>query len=256
MSNNIVSGEEFVVIEDPTTHIRYQFNATFLLSTYNCTWGRGCKGMTHVHEYGCCINGVTMDGDAEVNRVTAHVDQLTGDLWENKQRDWYEDREDDDLKNTLTVDGVCIFHNRGEDHHGCALWHYADQNGLDPDAVRPDACGFYPLVCEPLDDDGKFMLIGPIRRQGDNCMADEGNNWWCIDDPDNYDNAGMAWEQYYGTLVRMSSPEVMAQFAEYAEARVTLRRHPRDYGHPKPNGRPPETAGLHVTVPVTITKKP
>jgi hypothetical protein len=256
----ITDGREYVSFYDPTTNARFAFDVTFLLSTYNCTWGNGCTGMTSVAEHGCCIKGVTLDGDAEVNRVTQWVEELTPDLWSNYSKyhadgDWIEETDDPEgaSHNTTVLNGVCVFHNPEDSDQptGCALHHLATRNNLDPDHVRPDACSIYPIQASWSDE---LTTIEPITRQSGSCMADEGNNWWCIDDPRNYDNThDYFYVQYWDTLIRMTSKAVMDQFNEYALERI--KSLPADYGHPANAGNDETKWGYFSTVPVTLTRK-
>lgn len=255
-----LDGREYLTVTDPDSGTIYHFDLTFMLSSYNCTWGRGCKGMTGVEEHGCCIKGVTIDGPAELNRVSAAVDRLTPDLWANHGKyhadmDWVEEQDDPDgaSHNTTVLNGVCIFHNPADSEQptGCALHHLAQREGGDPDHYRPDACSIYPLMAM-WNDDGS-CTIGPIMRQGDNCMADTGNNWWCIDDPSNYQPyQGRFYLQYWNTLVRVTSQYVVEQLHAYSEARKTL---PRGYGRPANAGEDQTKWGYYPTVPITLIRK-
>lgn len=254
-SMSFCNGREYVSFKDPDSGTLYEFDVTFLLSQYNCTYNNGCKGMTHVPEHGCCIHGVVMGSDYEQGRITKYVEMLDSRLWQNHGKyhdEWHREIEDDDVgRNTVVVNGVCVFHNDSDhDHPGCALWHLAHDIGVHPDITRPDPCGYYPL--SRAEDDDR-VRIEPITRQYGSSMADEGNGWWCIDDPANYSDGNVyAYIQYWETLIRMSSEPVMEMFHEWAVVRWESL--PEKYGSPA-DAREEWNHGLFSTVPVTLTRK-
>src|SRR5687768_1305923 len=63
------NGTEYVYFHDFETGMRFGFNVTFMLSHYNCTYGRGCEGVGGVPEIGCCPHGVTLSTDLDYTRT-------------------------------------------------------------------------------------------------------------------------------------------------------------------------------------------
>ena len=77
---------EWVSFEDPTEARTWRFDVTFLLSHWECIYGKGCQGVLTAPApelvQGCCSYGAHMTGDDDVARVKAAAKTLTNDQWQ------------------------------------------------------------------------------------------------------------------------------------------------------------------------------
>ena len=77
---------EWVSFEDPEEPRTWVFDVTFLLSGWQCIYGRGCQGvLTGPAEelvQGCCSYGAHFTDDDDVARVQAAAQTLTDDQWQ------------------------------------------------------------------------------------------------------------------------------------------------------------------------------
>ena len=64
----------------------YQFDLTFLTSSWRCIFGEGCPGIGDQPapelEHGCCTHGAYFDGKKDRRRVLAHVERLEPQDWQ------------------------------------------------------------------------------------------------------------------------------------------------------------------------------
>ena len=81
---------EWVSFEDPDEQRTWVFDVTFLLSSWSCIYGHGCKGvLTRTRprlEQGCCSYGAHFVDEDDVANVVAHVERLSSDQWEYKKK--------------------------------------------------------------------------------------------------------------------------------------------------------------------------
>lgn len=241
-------GVEYVEFTDHVTGDRYLFNVTFFLSTYECTWGRGCKGCDNTPNNGCCNIGAHVVDETEQDYVQQYIDRLTPDQWANYGRDVWEVTEAGEIK-TTRIDGVCVMNN--PDHHdtpGCALHVGAIANGEDFHDWKPDACWMYPIRTSVIDFDNDVYLVGPVYRNEQWSHAHTG--WWCIDDEANYLGQTRAFMFFEDELIRMTSENIYDQFAAYCSARLVSGKITKDYGKAI-GGR----NGRVASVPVTLIRK-
>lgn len=163
----------------------FRCDLTWLTSTYECIFGRGCQGIYATSpDTGCCALGAHFSDEDDEKRVAAYVDQLTPDLWQLRpdratvrRKDWVELDEDGAAK-TLTVDvagqSACIFHNRPgfAGGAGCALHALALEQGRHPLETKPDVCWQLPIrrsyrTVEPADGEAYTEIsIGEYDRRG------------------------------------------------------------------------------------------
>jgi hypothetical protein len=141
----------------------WEFDLTFMLSNYQCIWGRGCPdtGLQHTAR-GCCVDGVEIyrghgdtPGREDLEMIRGRVRELTDEDWQNRRvalqrggRDpWGKARFKADSVHTRLYRGACIFHNR-VDHPGgagCALHVAALRRGENPMDWKPRICWQVPL---------------------------------------------------------------------------------------------------------------
>ena len=177
------------VDDDDTTWL---FDVTFLVSSWTCIFGRGCKGVLP-HDatdlgHGCCTHGAHFADAEDRVRVRRHIARLRADQWEHRglarRLGGPLLKDDDGDWVTRTHDGVCIFHNSAgfPGGGGCALHRAALEAGERPLDWKPDVCWQLPLRLECRNDDNGRMTY--VLRQWDRPDWGEGGaefHWWCTE---------------------------------------------------------------------------
>ena len=86
-------GHEWVSFEDPDEERTWVFDVTFLLSRWQCIYGRGCQGVLTGPaadlEQGCCSYGAHFTDDDDVERVKAAartLDRRRNGSWPGRRR--------------------------------------------------------------------------------------------------------------------------------------------------------------------------
>ena len=167
---------EFVDPADDDQLIRCDL--TWLMSKYNCIFGRGCKGIdTERPDAGCCAHGAHFSEKKDEKRVAKWVKKLTPELWENfdtghGKKGWTQ--KEDGADKTRVVNGACIFHNSENfaGGYGCALHHLAEQEGVSFIETKPDVCWQLPLrrsYDNVTYEDGRertVVVLGEYDRRG------------------------------------------------------------------------------------------
>ncbi len=77
---------EWVSFEDPAEQRTWRFDVTFLLSHWECIYGRGCQGVltgpAPEMEQGCCSYGAHFTSADDLARVKTAARSLTPDQWQ------------------------------------------------------------------------------------------------------------------------------------------------------------------------------
>ena len=158
----------------------FKCDLTWLTSYWNCTFGRGCKGIDkELPDHGCCADGAYYYDKADEKRVTAAAKRLTPELWQNyniarngKKFSITEIGLDDEPK-TKRIKKTCIFFNdaRFDDKYfGCALHHLANKEGSHYIETKPDICWQLPIrrsweTRETGDSKHNVVVIGEYTRE-------------------------------------------------------------------------------------------
>lgn len=183
---------EWISFEDPEEDRTWVIDATFLLSSWTCIFGRGCKGVLDADatemEQGCCSYGAHFADKADIATVRRSSARLTEDQWQFRseaQRNGFLDT-DPDTGATVTRlhNDACIFLNRPDFHRGsgCALHVGALDAGERPMDWKPDVCWQVPLHLEEhTDDDGHITSIVREWKRRDWGEAGHEFHWWCTD---------------------------------------------------------------------------
>jgi hypothetical protein len=136
----------------------FRCDLTWLTSSYECIWGRGCQGIYDSSpDMGCCALGAHFSDADDQRRVASYVQQLTPEQWQLrprrakvKRQDWMDTDEDGEPKTRVVEhDGqsACVFHNRPgfAGGAGCALHGLALEQGRHPLETKPDVCWQLPI---------------------------------------------------------------------------------------------------------------
>ncbi len=249
---------EWVSFDDPTEDgRRWNVDVTFLLSSWDCIFGRGCQGVltgpAPEMVQGCCSYGAHFSDKADRDHVVKVAKRLTPDEWQfaangAKKGIYAKCGKDEDGKQewrTRLVDDACIFLNRPgfPAGAGCALHVHAMRTGAHHSDVKPEVCWQLPLrrVDEEQEDGTVISTLSEFGRDGWGEGGDD-FHWWCTESK----LAFVAREPVYVTLReelrKMLGKRLYAQIAEYLDQRRTAR--------PRPVQHPAET---HVAI--GLTKK-
>jgi hypothetical protein len=217
----------------------WEFDLTFMLSNYQCIWGKGCPDTRLEHSVrGCCTEGVEIyrgkgdtAGREDLEKIRGRVEQLTDEDWQNRQlslrhdgRDpWGKARFKRDSVHTRLHRGACIFHNR-IDHPGgpgCALHAAALRRGEDPIDWKPETCWQVPLFFES-DDDAKLTKVRAARTAD---WGEEGIlDWWCTEHEDAFSADRPVYLSMQAELRRVCGAAVYEELAAYCQAREAARK--------------------------------
>jgi len=230
----LAQAHEWISFEDPDEERTWVFDVTFLLSSWECIFGRGCQGVLTGPApelvQGCCSYGAHFVDDDDMKDVLAMADKLTPDEWQFHDRGH---RKDGSLKvarvnkdgDTVTrlVDDACIFLNRpGFDAGaGCALHLAAMRRNERPLDWKPDVCWQLPLRRDEREDgDGH---ITTTIRQWDRPDWGEGGaefHWWCTESKRAFIGAEPVYRSMRDELVDMTGPKVYKRLVRYLEERT------------------------------------
>ena len=172
----------------------WRFDTSFLMSTWTCIWGRGCKGILsepaeHLG-HGCCSVGADLGDEEEAMMISAlaatlgphrfehHRDARDGGIFSDATR-----------LHTRVVDGACIFLNRPgfAGGAGCALHLEALALAESPVDWKPSVCWQLPIKVDwELRDDGKE--VATVRRWTRRDWNEDGEPmaWCCTEEPETY----------------------------------------------------------------------
>src|SRR3954466_12140133 len=155
----------------------FRIDLTWLLSSWTCIFGSGCKGIVKGRaDDGCCSHGAFYAEKADEKRVEKFARQLTDDEWQYRKQGLKGGitEVEDGKRRTRRLNGACIFLNRPgfAAGQGCALHLHALNTGLHPLETKPDVCWQLPVrrtyewVKRP--DDTKILetTIGEYDRRG------------------------------------------------------------------------------------------
>jgi hypothetical protein len=218
----------------------WEFDLTFMLSNYQCIWGRGCPDTRLQHTArGCCVDGVEIyrghgdtPGREELKKIRGRVRELSDEDWQNRRvalqrggRDpWGKARFKPDSVHTRLSRGACIFHNR-VDHPagaGCALHVAALRRGENPMDWKPRICWQVPLFFA-VDEKIKTTMVRACRTVD---WGGEGIlDWWCTEHPDPFSADQPVYVTMEAELRRVCGDPVYHELAAYCQARQT--REPR-----------------------------
>lgn len=244
---------EWVSIEDPEEERTWVFDVAFLLSGWECIFGRGCKGVldhdaTELVE-GCCSHGAHLTDTDDIDRVQEYAQRLTPDQWQMRKEGLARGILRRQGKETLTrrVKGACVFLNRPgfEGGPGCALHRAALEIGDRPLNWKPEVCWQLPLRREDtVASDGH---VTSTVTQWDRKHWGEGGDefhWWCTESPEAFIGKSPVYVTMREELVAMSNEIVYLELAAYLD-KVRRRRgmnralpHPAVAAGPEGNGRP------------------
>ena len=220
---------EWVSFEDPEELRTWVFDVTFLLSGWECIFGRGCQGVLTGPApelvQGCCSYGAHFTDDDDVSRVKEAASKLTAAQWQFRKegrRKGVITKEADGTRITRLVEDACIFLNRPgfAAGAGCALHKAALDQGDEPLELKPDVCWQLPLRREEATDDSGRVTT--TITQWDRRHWGEGGeefHWWCTEAPEAFGGRRPVYETMAAELKAMAGEVVYARLAAYLDVR-------------------------------------
>lgn len=206
------------------------FDASFMLSNYQCIYGDGCQSIEsepdHTESLGCCVHGAHFVDDEDLKNTAAYAALLSDDQWQFRRRairkggafkkkkksgDWV----------TRKAEGACIFLNRAgfEGGSGCALHRAALERGGRPLDWKPDVCWQVPIRLDiHTDDYERDTVFVRAWERSDWGGGGDDFNWWCIEAPEAYRAPDPVYLHSRDELIELVGEDV------YAKAAVELAK--------------------------------
>ena len=219
----------------------FRCDLTWLLSSWTCIFGSGCKGIVKNRaDDGCCSHGAFYSEKSDEKRVEKFARQLTEDEWQFRKQGLKGgiSEVEDGNRRTRRINGACIFLNRPgfAAGQGCALHLHALNVGLHPLETKPDVCWQLPVrrtydwIKRP---DGSKVLqttIGEYDRRG---WGGGGHDfkWWCTGATEAHVAPDPLYKTYGPELSElMGKPayDVLVEMCEKALAGPRIAPHPAD----------------------------
>jgi len=242
---------EWVSFEDAEGDT-WQFDVSFLASSWTCIFGRGCQGVleepaAHLG-HGCCTHGAHLVGDDDREAVLAAAARLRPEQWQLHAAAGPSPLVEDEDGATVTrvVDGACVFLNRPgfPGGVGCALHLGALEAGERPLDWKPDVCWQLPLRLEEhTETHGHKVFVLREWKRRDWGEAGLDFHWWCTDAPDAFVGETPAWVALRDEIVELVGEVPYALLAAHLTERATLRL-PTAVPLPHPAVRTRRTPGL------------
>ena len=220
---------EWVSFDDPDELRTWVFDVTFMLSGWECIFGRGCQGVLTGPApelvQGCCSYGAHFTDDDDVARVEKAARVLKKSEWQFAaigRRDGVVTTEADGTRITRLVDDACVFLNRPgfPAGAGCALHQAATVRGREPLELKPDVCWQLPLRRE--DTTGPDGGVTSTVTQWDRRHWGDGGaefHWWCTEAPEAFGGRRPVYAAMAPELRALAGDAVYEQLREYLEGK-------------------------------------
>lgn len=229
---------EWVSLDEPGGRT-WVFDVTFLLSRWECVYGKGCQGVLtgpagHLHQ-GCCSYGAHFTDEADVARVEAAAATLEAQDWQfiaqGRRRGTSKVTKSGETVTRL-VANACIFLNRPDfdGGPGCALHRAALRRGERPMDLKPDVCWQLPLRRDDREEAGGSVTstITEWGRAGWGAGGAE-FHWWCTEAPEAFGGTEPVYRSLASELAGMVGAGVYERLARYLDSRAagdTFLPHP------------------------------
>ena len=220
---------EWVSFEDAHEERTWVFDVTFLLSRWECIFGRGCQGVLTGPgpelAQGCCSYGAHFtdaDDEARVEAAAATLDPGQWQFRREGRRRGVVKTNNSGERVTRMVAGACVFLNRPgfAGGPGCALHRAALDRGQRPMDLKPDVCWQLPLRREERDDGAGHVTSTVVEwKRSDWGPGGQEFHWWCTEAPEAFAGAGKVYRTLADELTGLVGPEVYDRLAAYLDAR-------------------------------------
>ena len=226
---------EWLSFPDPKENRTWVFDVTFLLSSWECIFGRGCQGVltgpAPEMAQGCCSYGAHFTGAKDVARVQRAAARLRDDEWQFAAKARTSSGKvkvikvaKDGESVTRMAEGACIFLNRPgfRGGPGCALHAAAAKRGKRPMDWKPDVCWQVPIRRE--DETDAVGHVTSTVRQWDRRHWGAGGeefHWWCTEAPEAFGGAQPVYRAMQDELVGLVGTKVAAMLTKELDRRAT-----------------------------------
>ena len=225
---------EHVSFDSPHEHRTYVFDVTFLTSSWQCIYGRGCQGVLTEDaaemEQGCCSYGAHFVDEDDANATLAAADRLSDAQWQHRRvavrRGGPIRRTADGTLLTRLVGDACIFLNRPgfPGGAGCALHRGALEGGERPLDWKPDVCWQLPLrLVETTDESGQVISTLREWKRRDWGAGGFEFHWWCTESPDAFTGGRPVYVELRDEIVEMVGAWAYERFVEHVESAPLVR---------------------------------
>ena len=224
------SAHEWVSFDDQDELRTWVFDVTFLLSGWECIFGRGCQGVltgpTPEMVQGCCSYGAHFTDNDDVARVKAAAKELTAEEWQFRKegrKHGVVTKEADGTRITRLVDDACIFLNRPgfPAGAGCALHQAALTRGVEPLDLKPDVCWQLPLRREDTTEESTGRVITTVTQWDRKHWGGGGEefHWWCTEAPEAFGGRRAVYQSMGPELRALVGDGVYTRLAAYLDTR-------------------------------------
>ena len=227
---------EWIEFVDPADeqHV-VRADLTWLLSRWNCIFGRGCHGIIKGRAGdGCCSHGAFFTDEDDQKRVRAAVKTLTPETWQHFRKGFKNYTEMDTVdggtpqRRTATrKDGPCVFLNDADfpGGGGCALHGQALRDGKHPLEYKPDVCWQLPIRREQdwaTRPDTTKVLVSTITEFDRRGWGEGGHelHWWCTSAPEAHTARKALYQEYEPELTALIGKAAYSRLAELCAARA------------------------------------
>lgn len=226
---------EWISFEDPTEDRTWVIDATFLLSSWTCIYGRGCQGVLTEDatemEQGCCSYGAHFLDKEDVDTVRRSSARLTKEQWQfhavGRKSGWLSFDPDTGDETTLVHEDACVFLNRPDfpGGAGCALHVGALAAGERPMDWKPDVCWQVPVRLEEHTDQHGHVT-STLREWKRRDWGDAGHefHWWCTDDKLAFVGKKAVYQELKDEISELVEPHIypliVAQLKEFQKRRA------------------------------------
>jgi hypothetical protein len=235
---------EWVEFADPADaeHV-VRADLTWLLSRWNCIFGRGCHGTIEGSaDAGCCNHGAFYSDKADQKRVRRYADELRPGEWQHYELAHAEadakgrlaitvkdELDGERASKTRTVDGACIFANRAgfAGGAGCALHALALRTGRNPVETKPEVCWQLPVRREQdwiKRPDGTKVLQSTITEFDRRGWGEGGHDlfWYCSGAPEAHNAREPLYISYAAELTALLGAPAYAELVRLCAKRAEL----------------------------------
>jgi len=221
---------EWVSFDDPEEQRTWVFDVTFLVSGWECIFGRGCQGVltgpAPEMVQGCCSYGAHFTGDEDVARIKKAAAKLSAQEWQFRKEGRKEgivEKEAGGADVTRMVDDACIFLNRPgfAGGAGCALHRAAVERGREPLEWKPDVCWQLPLRREDATDESTGRVTSTVTQWDRRHWGAGGEefHWWCTESPDAFIGRRPVYQTMAAELRAIAGDSVCELLFRYLDAR-------------------------------------
>lgn len=226
---------DWLQFQDPDrANIMWNINMTFMVSGWECLYGRGCPGHFGITDryitpdLGCCTDSFYIEDEEDEKRIAQRITELTDADWDKDLRQYVEKHgwkyniSKEETKGKV-FQGGCVFANRiggSSGKPGCAFLALANRLGEEvsdaTDEGHVSHTKFMPNVCHTLpfktlwdmeDEDHQVVTIdawdaGRWTEGDPYADNEEWMMWWCVDSPEAYGNKTPLYVRMKDTLVQ------------------------------------------------------